>query len=162
MEHYEVSDLFGKRRKPVLTMLPEIYSVEIDKDIFSVRFNVRNAGKAVAKNMMFSANIMNVDIVMSADFQRLDDLRGGIPSIQFSSPLTIVYPIPVLVRIGEVSMKIKNKVEPVVINYNLVAEDTSYLVGEFRLDVGFLKMAEEMLKQGQKLYLPTIERRASE
>jgi hypothetical protein len=144
MEHYEVADLFGKRRNPMLTMLSEVFSIEIEKGVFWLRFYVKNIGKASAKNIMFVADFSNADITETREFQRLDELHGGIPSVQFGGPLTVFHPSPVFqTRIGEVSILIKDKNKPVSVKYSLAAEDTPRITGEFLLDVNLLKAVEQ-------------------
>jgi len=143
MEHYEVADLFGKRKTPMLNAVSEMYSVENENGVFSLNLFLTNSGKASAKNVMFWADFSNADITATKAFTRLDDLRGGTPSIQYNDPNTLVYPIPVHVKMGEVSLRIKDKSSPVLIEYNLVAEDTAYVKGRFSIDASLLKAAAE-------------------
>ncbi len=162
MEHYEVSDFFGRRRKPILTLAPEICSIEAEKDTFSLRFYMRNEGKAIAKLLMFSASIANVDIIGSKDLQRIDELRGGVPSIQFVDPRAVVYPIPLLADVGEATLRIRNKAEPVLVKYNLCAEDAPYTEGECRIDEGTLTTAANELGNRKRAFVNVLEKRTFE
>ena len=162
MEHYEVGDFFERRRKPILALVTEIFSIETEKDTFSLRFYVRNEGKAIAKELMFSASIENANIIGSADLRRIDKLRGGVPSIQFVESRTVVYPIPVRVSMGEVVLKIRNKAEPVLVKYNLCAEDAAYLEGECRINEGTLMTASNDLGNGKRAYISAAEKRTLE
>lgn len=137
MEHYEVADFFNRRRKPFLILRTEITKVEnLNSEYkFTLRFYIQNNGKAAAKNTRLTANFYNLEIISieKGSFSRLDDLRGGKPSIQFDST-GIFYAEPSWVRIGEILFKVKNIEEEIKMDYKIVAEDMNLNRGQLNFN----------------------------
>ena len=134
MEHFEVADLFGRRRRPKLTLLPQLENVKRKNGsyVFDLRFFVRNVGRASAKHVLFSASIFNADIVETKDgFQRLDEIRGC-PSIQRDTLPGVLYPSPSY-NIGVVTLRLKDPTKETFISHSLLAEDMPQVNGNFTI-----------------------------
>lgn len=161
MEHYEVADLFGRRKKPILTLRLAVTSVEIkDNEYgFALRFLLGNVGKGIAKHVSLSSSFANVDITnIKGDFTRIDNLRDGVPSVQFGSALVVIYPISgKWTSLGEVFFKVRDNAKPIDIKYDLIAEDAPYTVGESNFDARSLEEVKKMLETGKKPMIVTKE-----
>lgn len=152
MEHYEVADLFGKRRKPIVTLLAQITNVKIEEEIytFTLQFLLRNVGKAIAKYVHLTASFANVELQKIPQlYRRLDTLRQGIPSIQFDMAPSVLYPKPGKTAIGELTLKVKDNSKPIIIHYDLAAEHADYSVKKLTLTVAYLIEAKHNLEQGK-------------
>lgn len=153
MEHYEVADLFGRRKKPILTLFMSIVDVKIENAyIFTLRFILKNIGKSIAKYARLTASFVNVEILKTA-FQRIDDLRDGVPSIQFDAHPAVIYPIPKGTAIGDITLKVKDNAYPIIITYDLVAEDADFIKGESSFNAASLEKAKDMLEHGESPYI---------
>lgn len=152
MEHYEVSDFFGRRRKPLLNLLIKIFEVDILPGrpwTLTLGFAIINKGKGVAKSVQFSANLYNVEI-METSFTRLDDVRFK-PSIQFhSKPEQVMYPDSTMpYGIGTVKVKIVDIMGPLKGNYWVYAEDMGHIEGSFDLSFEDIREKMESIKNGK-------------
>jgi len=81
MEHYEVADFFGRRRKPRLSLVAEIIDIE-DPNAQSVQFKIRiyliNKGKSAAKYTMVVISFNGATAIgetPNTNLQRIDSLR---------------------------------------------------------------------------------------
>jgi hypothetical protein len=153
MEHYEVADLFGKRRKPLLTLIPEIEGINIKEGVswFKMRFYLANIGKAIARYISFTASFFNAEILVEEGyFNRLDKLRG-VPSIQYNLALGVLHPNPLArANIGVISFSIKDRTKPIEIVYDLEAEDMSPIEGYLMLSSQDLENLRGSLEKGMK------------
>lgn len=160
MEHYEVADMFGRRRRPLLTLIPSLEGVNVEGEAkwFKMRFYLANRGKAIAKYMLFTASFFNVDILIKeGNFIRLDELRGT-PSIQFSDYQNILHPHPSRrTSIGMISFTIKNKNEPIKMIYELQSEDMFPIEGELILPSQELENFAIDLEKEREILLPVKE-----
>lgn len=150
MEHYEVNNFFGRRRKPLLSLLMRIMNVVIENSEyqFTLRFFLQNKGKAVAKHSRVTASFVNLDIIkLKGNFQRLDYLRG-LPSIQFDEHTSVFYPMRKFASIGDIELKVKNKNDRITITYDLIAEDMELFENKYSFDVNLLQKAKEQIKKG--------------
>lgn len=157
MEHFEVADLFGKRRRPRLTLLPQLEHVQKTEDnsyAFDLRFFVKNKGKASAKHVIFSASIFNADIIGSHKFDRLDEIRGC-HSIQFYPSWSVIHP-DISMNFGAVTLKLKDPTKEVLISYSLLAEDMPKIDGNLVITPEQLSTFELYIKKGI-FVKPTLE-----
>lgn len=154
MEHYEVADFFGKRRRPSLSLILEVENVKIQDSVyqFTLRLFVQNIGKAIARHVRLTASFYNLEIVGTerGNFKRIDYLRGDTPSIQFDQHQSVFYPTEVRTAIGDITLKVKNNNAPIAIAYDLLAEDMESKGGKFEFNINALKIAKQMLENGQK------------
>lgn len=156
MEHYEVEDMFGKRRKPRLTLLCDLKDISIGNGSykFTLQFYLANRGKAIAKYVAFTASFFNVSIISTTGhFERLDSLRG-IPSIQYNMILGVIHPHPISrVYIGEISFSVKDGNQPIRMEYEIEAEDMMPIEGKLNLSVQDLITMKSYIDKGAKFTL---------
>jgi len=158
MEHYEISDLFGRRRKPFLYLVIELLEVKLEDSSynFKVRFLLGNSGKAIAKYVRFVATFTNLEIVSSdraEKFRRIDFLRRGKPSLQYDSGDGIFYPILSLTSIGDYTFKVQDSQNPIKIAYSLIAENMDYFYDEIVFNISTLQESQEIIKKGTPSYI---------
>lgn len=143
MLHYEIRDLFGKRKKPLLRLLISIEKVEKENSntIFTLRLYIVNKGNSIAKYTRLSASFHNVEILSTeGHFQRLDNLRK-LPSIQFDELHGVFYPTfsreanigAIKTNIGAIKLKIIDNEKPVIIDYDIICEDMDLYKGKIVL-----------------------------
>jgi hypothetical protein len=160
MEHYEIADLFGRRRKPLLTLIPVLEDVDIKKgkNWFKMRLYLTNKGKAVAKYVAFSASFINAEIsIEEGRFDRLDKLRG-MPSIQYDLIMDVLHPNPLaMTNIGVISFCVKDHTKPFEMIYELEAEDMPPIRGTLTLSPHELESFRGYLGKGAKITLEVKE-----
>jgi len=167
MEHYEVSDLFGKRRRPFLSLILQLIEIQIKDSIyqFRVRFSLQNIGKAIAKYVQMSASFYNLEIIStsgalrSESTDRIDHLREGIPSIQYNAGERFLYypTIGLRTSIGEITFKVLDNKNPIKIRYHLIAEDMELFIDEIDFTTSKLDDAKKMIDQGQSPFLKNFQ-----
>ena len=136
MEHYEVSDFFGRRRKPLISLHLELIELQRTKDlecVFKINLCLQNIGKDIAKYVRMVAGFSNVEIQnikKGLKIRRIDFLRRGKPTIQYDSEGSIFYPTNMRIFIGEVSLKYINVNDKAIVNYEIYAENMNVVIGE--------------------------------
>jgi hypothetical protein len=157
MPHSEIADFFGKRRKPVLSLMFEIIKVDIQDSeyLFTVRVFISNTGKAVAKYTSVTASFDNLDII-NIPFgrtQRIDDIRGNLPSLQWDYSNNVIHPTGDRMNICGIELKVKDNNKPFSIRYDIVAEDMDLFENRYSFTTEVLHKAREWLAEGKKLGL---------
>lgn len=155
MPHSEIADFFGKRRKPVLLLIFEIIKVNIQdsKYVFTLRVFISNTGKAVAKYTGVTASFDNLDIINipKGAAQRIDDIRGNLPSLQWDYVDSVIHPTGVKIRIWDIELKVKDNNKPFTVIYNIVAEDMDLFKDKYTFtSTDVLNNANEILAKGEK------------
>lgn len=156
MEHYEVSDFFGRRRKPCLSLIVELTEVDVKDSTYQlkIRLFLQNSGKAIAKYTQLTASFFNLEILgFDGSFQRIDDLREGVPSIQFVELINVFHPTGARVRIGDITLKIKDSLEKAIIIYDIVAENMDLIKKDLTFDKVDLENAKIAGKLGHRTFL---------
>jgi len=156
MEHYEVSDFFGRRRKPCLSLIVELTAVDVKDSTYQlkIRLFLQNSGKAIAKYTQLTASFFNLEILgFDGSFQRIDDLREGVPSIQFVELINVFHPTGARVRIGDITLKIKDSLEKAIIIYDIVAENMDLIKKDLTFDKVDLENARIAGKLGHRTFL---------
>jgi hypothetical protein len=152
MTHREVADFFGRRRKPLLEVTLNFTEISLQESIyqFTLRVYLVNKGKAVAKYTRLVASFVNLEILKATkDIQRIDTLRG-IPSIQYDNIQGVFHPSPRRTYIADVTLKVKDNTKPIIIDYDLVAEDMELANDKYSFDIQLLIKARELLNQGRQ------------
>lgn len=155
MEHYEIAEFFGRRRKPFLTLILELINVKIEDPLyqFTLRFLLQNVGKAIAKYTKVTTSFENLEIVYTeGNVRRIDDLRQT-PSIQHIDNVGVIHPGKSRVRIADVTLKVKAINEPVTIDYDVICDDMELFEDKYSFGVDLLREAKEKMEQGQKAIL---------
>ncbi len=156
MEHYEVSDFFGRRRKPCLSLIVQLTEIDVKDSTYQlkIRLFLQNSGKAIAKYTQLTASFLNLEILgFDGSFQRIDDLREGVPSIQFIDLINVFHPTGSKARIGEITLKIKDSLEKAIITYDIVAENMDQIKKDLTFDKVDLENAKTARKLGQRMFL---------
>ena len=154
MEHYEIADFFGRRRKPFLTLILELINVKIEDPVyqFTLRFFLQNVGKAIAKYTRVTASFRNLKIVEAGYLERIDYLRKA-PSVQFTDNVGVIYPAKFRTQIADVTLKVDAVTEPIAIKYDVICEDMELFDDKYSFGVDLLREAKEKMEQGQEVTL---------
>jgi hypothetical protein len=129
MEAYDVSDLFGKRRRPVLGLTA---SVEPANEFYNVTIRVTNRGKALAKDIFVLMAIQGCEINSLDGFTRQGP--GLITRYSSAPDIQPVYPHPSMeMKIGVVSIRVTDPTIPVKLDYELISEESPLVRGQFVL-----------------------------
>jgi hypothetical protein len=155
MSHSEIADFFGKRRKPVLSLIFAIIKVNIQDSeyLFTLRVLISNTGKAVAKYTTVTAFFDNLDIINipCGRIQRIDDIRGNLPSLQWDYFHSVIHPTGDAMKICDIELKVTDNNRPFSITYDIVAEDIELFTDRYVYNsTDVLSKAREMLATGGK------------
>ncbi|MDD5044185.1 MAG: ATP-binding protein [Candidatus Omnitrophica bacterium] len=160
MPHYEIADFFGRRSKPLLGINIEFLEVNFDTSlnayVFTIRLCLSNVGKAGARDTYATFSFHNLEIMqqMYGLLQNIDNLRDGIPSLQFTQTQSVIHPVPGrLTRLVDLKLKVKLRHEPIRIKYDLVCEGMDYFQDEFSLPVANLGVYLDAKKAGGPIEL---------
>jgi hypothetical protein len=156
MEHYEVADHFGRRKKPLLTLIPILENVEIRNNSYRCKLSLGllNKGKAVARYTLFTASFFNVKITEYQQFTRIDHLRKGLPSIQFSLNLGVIHPSPKAIsHMGSTVLEVQDTSKTVSMEYEINAEDMPVVRGEISFSANILKELKDEISKGREIIL---------
>jgi len=170
MEHYEVSDLFGRRRRPLVHVIFDFLEVALEKvgDPPSLTYKIivrifaQNVGKALAKYVRTTIQFENADIgpISRGHFERIDYLRDGVPTLQYDNTQGVMHPAPVRTQIGELVLRLKNAESSLGIDCDVVAEDMEFRKFKDSLtskDLDYI--ADQLrLKKGSSLSTETMTR----
>jgi len=164
MEHYEVSDFFGRRRKPALSLLLQILEVTVQPKFpnvtqFRARFILKNKGKAIAKYTRLVAHFDNLEILgmTNPNFHRIDHLHKGKPCIQYDAEGLVYYPEPFDTEISDVTFRVLDDTFPIEIQYSLAAEDMEHVKNKIVFSASELKSASNKIQQGKVFLLASRE-----
>jgi hypothetical protein len=156
MSHREVADFFGRRRKPALVLTMSFADIKIQDAIyqFTLRFFLQNMGRAVAKYTRVTASFQNLEIVnVTRDFQRIDFLRGGMPSIQFDYIGGVLHATSKRTSIGDVGLKVKDNGNPITVSCDVVAEEMELFEDRYSFALDLLQKAKEKIVRGEEATL---------
>jgi len=160
MLHYEIQDLFGKRKKPLLRLLMSVEKVEkINSNItFTLRLYIVNKGKSIAKYTRLSASFHNAEIISTeGNFKRLDKLRGY-PSIQFDEFFGVFYPVGSRsTYIGTIRLKMRDQEKPVTIEYDIICENMDFHQGKIIFSAKDLEGFGTISKKGSPMLISDTE-----
>jgi hypothetical protein len=118
-----------------------------------VRVFISNTGKAVAKYTSVTASFDNLDII-NIPFgrtQRIDDIRGNFPSLQWDYSNNVIHPTGDAMKICDIELKVTDNNRPFSITYDIVAEDIKLFTDRYVYNsTDVLSKAREMLATGGK------------
>jgi len=114
MEHYEIADYFGKRRRPdlFLTYEKEDFNIEGIKDpSFRLKFTLINKGKSVAKYTSILIYLPKTATINGGrGFKDVSSANNDEPILQFSAFNDVFHPV-LPVRIGDIIFSIPEPTE---------------------------------------------------
>lgn len=139
MEHYEVEDFFGRRRKPKLALMLMVKSTKQGTDTESIEIDIelylRNVGKAVAKYTQVYIRIPDAKLLRAEHLQDIGHLAGGALALQYNNNVGVLYPGSNQVYIGTALLTTRRSSTPMHGYYELDAEEMSTITGSFVLPV---------------------------
>jgi hypothetical protein len=112
LPHSEIADFFGRRRKPKLLLTCRVTDpknpnsiamkraiehgsagVATQRSSYNLQLIVSNIGHAAAKHTRITVSFENIDItkIISGPNNRIDNLRDGLPTLQWDNPIGIIY-----------------------------------------------------------------------
>ena len=139
MRHYEIADFFGRRRKPALHLHAQVTEFDMADNLWrlTLRLFISNEGRAVAKYIQFTTSFVNgvISDIVHGDLFRLDDLRHGVPSVQWTGGDNVLHPRrDRRTRFAELRLAQNDPSQPVTLDWDLVAEDFGPSEGRFQFD----------------------------
>ncbi len=138
MHHFQIADMFGRRRKPVLELIPRIVGAgtlstggRITTYKGRVILSIQNAGLGIAKYPYLSLKIISpfrlaqsgIDGNGSEGLPRLPDARTGIVRFGAASELVIHPRTQLSVTAIDVDYKPGTELQDLQVEYELTAED---------------------------------------
>lgn len=144
MEHFDLEDMFGRRKKPNL-MVKAIadYRTRISiHGFYSVQLNIENEGRGIAKSPYLSLTLPADSFEVAKDSnlkpihepQNFTNGKAMLVKHTFASTTLVIHPGTTLNAIRLVINEEKhNLLEPIVINYEITAEDISLSKGTSHL-----------------------------
>lgn len=133
MEHYEIADFFGRRRKPDLKCSIRLAGVKIieDKCKIDLKIHLENDGKILSKDYRLGLNFRHGLIEgYDPEFIPLNEIRG-LQSLQFDGVKSI-YPNNRLF-LGTVKVNL-NKDETLEVEYDIDSENMERKYGRLTMD----------------------------
>lgn len=160
MEHYEVEAFFGRRRHPKVLLLLELIKINrtrrsgstSEEVSLNIGVHLVNEGKAAAKHTMATIEFRNQDIINIpiGTFVRVDDLRQGVPAVQFSNDVGVLHAAAAhRYNLGEIDVRVRDAMQDINFLWSVVAEDMDMTVSEFTLS----PIALEEIRTGHKVPL---------
>ncbi len=149
MEHYEVADLFGRRRKPSLHFGYRIRELSVVNGAreFTLDLFIYNTGAAPAKNaQLLVALPTHVALRNEYGLQRIDDFYGGEKAVAGEVPPPKVVHHNQAFRVGWVDVRIEENSFPVDLKYSLIAEDFQEKLDGLLMRIEDLDLVSEQLK----------------
>lgn len=112
MEHFDLEDMFGRRQKAKLEILPEHKSVEDGVEEIIVR--LLNTGRAVARHPGFIMRFDNVTLLgVSDQLQDTSALNSGRPVVQFNNDSSVIHPNGIRVNLGAIRVRRIDPASPI-------------------------------------------------
>jgi len=124
MEHFELEDVFGRRRRPALKirmLLREDPSRQHDQ----LHFAILNEGRVVARHAGFVCRLLQGDII-GISGARLEDatrINEGLSTLQFYDPINVVHPNGIFSALGHAHIQRPSRGRPLPLHITWYAED---------------------------------------
>lgn len=137
--------LFKRKQQSVVRLYvePNVINLEGKDSEFTLKFYINNNGNLIAKDILLMIFFDDLEIVKdSPNLRRIDELQGGIPSVQFNNGKPI-YPVKGRNNyIGELAFKLKVNKEKIDILYNVVADSMSIFESTYPIKI--IKINEKL------------------
>ena len=157
MSHYEIGDLLARKKKPSLVLTSELIDVKAEDSSyrFGLRLFVANKGGATARYTQFTASFANAEIesIDKGNVLRSDDIRGGVPSIQWDCADRVLHPTGQRMLIADLRLRLLDNSKPCVFDYTLVAENVDLIANSYSFGEALLKEAKKKLEKGMAVFL---------
>lgn len=144
LAHYEIADFFGRRRRPNLSLqcmvsnplkrrIPHKNEMQL-RSSYHLRIMISNTGNSAAKYARVTVSFENIMItrVTAGPNLRIDDLRNGLPTLQWDNPAGVIYSRTGADVIWELEVKLA-KDHWGLITWEAIAEDVDVVRGNWVL-----------------------------
>jgi hypothetical protein len=124
MEHYELEEVFGRRRCPVLRLHVILKPEPGDNPNEVVIFSFLNEGRGLAHHAGFLCNIGDGEVI-GLHGSRLDNapILNERPSVSFYSPQDVIHPNGIYNTVGHAIIRRQSKSEPLPIGVTWYADN---------------------------------------
>jgi len=108
MEHFDLEDMFGRRRKPNLELFIQPSKVENGVEDYSIL--IRNNGRAVARHAGFLVTLQNVEInTFGGDLRNHSGINAGKSVVGWGNQIGVIHPNGIRVNVGSIKV---SRIEP--------------------------------------------------
>ena len=112
MEHFDLEDMFGRRQKAKLEILPEHKTIE--NGVEEITIALLNTGRAVARHAGFIMRFQNVDIVNISDqMKNISAVNAGKPVVQYNNDIGVIHPNGIRINLGAIRVRRSNLALPI-------------------------------------------------
>ncbi len=142
-------------KKAELSIHYQVLSVYVDSS-FDCRIFIKNTGTDVSRFTMVTIVFHNLDIISILDgsCQRVDELRGRLPAIQWNYAHNVIHPDPDQVfQIIDLKLKIKVANQASFIKSEIRAENMDKITDAHILHVGDLETIKSKIDKGQNAWM---------
>ncbi len=149
MEEYEISDLFFKRKSPILKLIPQ---VKFDLNRTIIDLSVLNLGKVIAEKTLVSLKIP-FNFELGSGWMKTEDLQGVYKKFEYFQSEIPFYP-NIISAIGTLqTTKNKTRAKEVMISFMIVCEGMPLRKGELIIKNDFPnkpEYIEKIYQQGER------------
>ena len=132
MEHFDLEDMFGRRQKPDLQIIPALME-GLGDERERVTFRLLNTGRAMAKHVGFVAKFENATIANVLGVQDDTGLNNNRPTASYADDHSVVHPVAIARNVGWVAYKRLEKEKPVIIHVTWYCENMMSREATFQL-----------------------------
>lgn len=131
MEHFDLEDMFGRRRKPKLQLTIEM--VHTENENFNAVPRLVNSGRAIARYAGLVLRFENVEIVDSGTLQNVTALNDGRPIVQYHNDIGVIHPNGIRINIGTVRLRRLNSSKRITAHATVYCENMRTIDIEYEL-----------------------------
>ena len=122
MEHFDLEDMFGRRRKPKLRMT---LTPTLDNDTIKVVVRLTNTGRASARHAGFVMKFENAEVVRTENDIRDVSSLNPEPTVAFDYPNAVIHPNGTNLVMGHVFLRPIECDVPIKFKTTIYCEDAS-------------------------------------
>ena len=130
MEHFDIADMFGKRRRPNLKL---IVSAGFENMSVGLSFYMENQGRAIAHHAGFFARLENARIVRVQDLANVSSLNQNRPAIETKIHPDVIHPINMARYLGSAWVERDRPTDPIILRLKLYCEDIQMKEGSIEI-----------------------------
>jgi hypothetical protein len=132
MEHFDLEDMFGRRQKARLEILPERGKAEGGVEEITVR--LVNIGRAVARHSGFIMRFENAEIEdLDSQMENVTALNAGRAVMQYTHDIGVIHPNGIRTNLGSVKLRRKDPTAPIKAHATIYCEGTAAVDRFFEL-----------------------------
>jgi hypothetical protein len=112
MEHFDLEDMFGRRQKARLEIIPE--QKEAKEGVETIVILLLNTGRAVARHSGFLMRWENAELLeVGSNMENLSHINSGRPVVGYNHDMGVIHPNGIRVNIGEIKFRRVDSAQPV-------------------------------------------------